>query len=183
MERARAWFAEQEAARIVYERKTPEERELIKQAPLWDAYEFVFLARIEKIKIGEKIWPQPPPKPKRSKREPLPPEPPVPVIQPFDESHEAFIRPVKWLKGSESFKPSWRIVGGSNTCGGSVDGSLGYTYPVQEVVIFANWATRIRTLRGKDVSSQYLHFYGLKREEIVDPKILTALKNAATNSQ
>ncbi|NJM51634.1 MAG: hypothetical protein HC843_12825 [Sphingomonadales bacterium] len=142
-ERAQIWYDEREAARIEYEKKTPQERALIEQAGLWDNHEFIFVARIDKIKIDGKIYPQPQKKkttPKSAKTKNsrdivLPPIPaPMPVV-PMGGQYEAFIRPVHWIKGTPSFTAAWRSVGGWNSCGSMPDGALAYSDPDDEFII------------------------------------------------
>ncbi len=176
--RAEQWFAEQEAARIAYEKKTPEERTLIEQARLWDDHEIIFLARVEKIKINGKIYPQPIPKPRKpraGKRPPPPLQIPPPVFVPFGESYSAYIRPIRSIKGPSAFTASWQDVGGMTSCGPGKDGSLSTSYPGDEVVIFANWAHSYRTVRGKEIESTYLDLFGLSRDDLVEPRIKAAL--------
>ena len=175
--RAQRWFADQEAARIAYEKKSPEERALIEQARLWDENEIIFFARVEKIKLRGKVYPPPEPKqPKRSAGKE--PAPPVPIFEPaaqFGESYQAYLRPVSWIKGPQEFSPSWQPVGGMTSCGSSTDGSLAFSYPGDEIIIYANRATTSRMVRGNWVSSEILSLYGVDREELVEPRILNAL--------
>lgn len=181
--RAEQWFADREAARIVDEQKSPEERALIKQARYWDEHEIIFFARVEKIKLRGKVFP--PPEPKQPKRgagkKPVPPVPVfVPVLQ-FGESYQAYLRPVRWIKGAKEFSPSWQQVGGITSCGSSTDGSLGFSYPGNEVIIFAKWATTSELVRGKWVSSKHLRLYGISPEELIEPRILAALTESSTS--
>lgn len=182
-ERAQIWYDEREAARIEYEKKTPQERALIEQAGLWDNHEFIFVARIDKIKIDGKIYPQPQKKkttPKSAKTKNsrdivLPPIPaPMPVV-PMGGQYEAFIRPVHWIKGTPSFTAAWRSVGGWNSCGSMPDGALAYSDPDDEFIIFANWATRVSDKKGLQIEDKYLQLYGLEPAELIDPRIKAAL--------
>jgi hypothetical protein len=178
LKRAEQWYAEQEAARIAYEKKTPEERTLIEQARLWDDHEIIFLARIERIKLKGKIYPQLAPKARKpiaGKKPPLPPQIPPVVFPQFGESYSAYIRPVRSIKGPAAFTASWQDVGGMTSCGPYRDGSLSYSYPGDEIVIFANWATTSHMVRGKWVSSEFLSFYGVDQDEVVEPRIKAAL--------
>lgn len=176
--RAQKWFADQEAARIAYEKKSPEERALIEQAQLWDSHEIIFLSRVEKIRLRGNVYPQPEPKlPKRrAGKMPIPPPPiPVPAFPKFGESYEAYLRPIQWIKGPDDFVASWQHVGGMTSCGSSVDGDLAYSYPGDQIVIFSEWATYSQVVRGKWVSTKYLRLFGLNREELVEPRILASI--------
>ncbi len=176
-ERAEQWYADQEAARVAYEKKTPQERALIEQAQLWEDHEIIFLARVEKVKLDGKIYPQPRPKLAKARKGKLPP-PPAPVLIPpmfTGRGHDSFIRPIGQIKGPPTFAASWQYVGGITSCGNTPDGSLGYAYPGDEVIIFASPASRSRQVRGKWESEEYLSLFGLSRAELVEPRILAAL--------
>jgi hypothetical protein len=169
---AQQWYAEQEIERIEYEKKTPAERELIRQAQLWDGHQIIFLARIEKIKLRGKIYPEPRPKakmPKSGNGPPPPPHPLQPVLVPLGESFSAYIRPIKSIKGPADFAASWQGVGGMTSCGPGMDGSLSFSYPGDEIVIFAKWASS--TTGDLKVVTKFLHLYGVDLDEVVEPRI------------
>jgi hypothetical protein len=172
--RAQQWYVEQEFKRVEYEKKTPAERELIRQAQLWDGHEIIFLARIEKIKLRGKIYPEPRPKAKKPKSGNGPPPPPrllQPVHVPFGESYSAYIRPIQSIKGPADFIASWQDVGGMTSCGSGMDGSLSFSYPGDEIVIFANWASS--TTGSLKVWTKFLNLYGVDMDKIVEPRIRT----------
>ena len=182
--RAQIWYDEKEAARTDYEKKTPEERALIEQAQLWDNYEFIFVARIDKIKVDGQISPQSPtkkttPKSAKTKNPKGPVPPPIPVspaaFRSFGKSYEAFIRPVRWIKGAPAFSAAWRSVGGMNSCGTMPDGALAYSDPDDEFIVFANWATKVSYKNGLKIEDKYLQLYGLEPAELIDPRIKAAL--------
>ena len=182
LERAQKWYADQEASRIEYEKKTPEERALIEQTRLWDSTEIIFLARVEKIKLRGKVYLQPEPKlPKRpAGKMPIPPpRVPMPAFPKYGETYEAYLRPIQWIKGPKDFVASWQSVGGMTSCGSSNDGDLAYSYPGDQIVIFSDWATYSQLVRGKWASTKYLSLYGLNREELVEPRILAALTESS----
>jgi hypothetical protein len=180
--RAQQWFADQEAARLAYEKKSPDERALIEQTRLWDENEIIFFARVEKIKLRGKIYPPTEPKQLKSRDRKVP-APPASVFVPFPqfgESYQAYLRPVSWIKGPPSFVPSWQPVGGVTSCGSSTDGSLGFSYPGNEIIIFANWASTSQMVHGKWVNSKYLRLYGIGRDQLLEPRILSALSERST---
>ena len=182
LERSRAWYAAEETARIALEKKSPSERALIEQDRLWDDHEIIFLARIDKIRLRGKVFPQREPKAVKSQngKRPSPPIPlPVPAFRSHGERYEAYIRPLRQIKGATAFAASWQEVGGMTTCGSSTDGALAFSSPGDEIIIFANWAIRSRMVRGKWVSSDYLSLYGVDREGLVEPRILALIVSKA----
>ncbi|CAN1542274.1 hypothetical protein MCEREM21A_01821 [Sphingomonadaceae bacterium] len=182
--RAEKWYADREAARIAYEKKTPAERALDEQSQLWNYNALIFLARVEKIKLHGKIYPQPEPKQPKRKAGKLPvPPPPVlmPVFPKFGESYQAYLRPIRWIKGPQDFSASWQQVGGMTSCGSSNDGSLAFSYPGDEIAVFANWASSSQLVQGQWVSSEYLRLYGIDRADLVEPRILAAITNDPAN--
>ncbi len=155
---------------------SPEQRELNDQAVSWGGYEMVFLARVEKIRFEGKVYPQPKKRtPKRKAGKVPPPEILQPLIIPYGTGHEAYIRPLRWLKGPQTVTPDWHSVGSINTCGSASDGALGHIYPDDEVIVFANWQPQFRYVGGKVVESRYLSLYGTEPDKIVEPRIKTAL--------
>lgn len=182
--RAEQWYADREAARIAYEKKTPAERALGEQSQLWDHNAVIFLARVEKIKLHGKIYP--PAEPKRPKRRAgkLPaPVPPVyaPVFLQTGESYQAYLQPIRWIKGPQDFSASWQQVGGMTNCGSANGGSLAFSYPGDEIVVFANWASSSQLVKGQWVNSEYLSLYGIDRADLVEPRILAAITNGPAN--
>ena len=179
-ERAQQWYAEQEAARLIYEKKSPAERALDEQTQLWDDNEIIFLARVEKIKLRGIVYPQPEPKAPKPRKGKIPP-PLAPVLIPplfSGQGHDALIRPIRQIKGPPAFSASWQYVGGVTSCGNTLNGALAYTYPGGDVIVFARWASRSRQVRGKWVSTDYLSLNGLNRDELVEPRIVAALAEA-----
>jgi hypothetical protein len=182
--RAKQWYADREAARIADEKKTPAERALVEQSQLWDQKALIFLARVEKIKLHEKIYPLPEPKQptRRSGKRPAPVPPAyVPVIPHLGEMYQAYLRPIRWIKGPQDFSASWQDVGGMTSCGPSTDGSLAFSYPGDEIIVFADWVSRSQLIRGEWVSSEYLRLYGIDRADLVEPRILAAITNDPAN--
>jgi hypothetical protein len=185
LERIKQLDAAQEAARVAYEKKTPQERALIEQAKLLGSHEFIFLAKVEKIKLRGKVYPQPEPKqPTRIARKgPVPPpEAPFIAFPEYGESYEAYLNPIRWIKGNKVFSPSWQNVGGWTSCGLSNDGSLASSYPDDEIIIFANRASASKMVKGAWVSSEFLSLYGIDRQDLIEPTILTALADSSASN-
>ena len=167
--------------RQAYQDASPRDRAVIDQTRLWDGYSMVFLARVEKIKVGRRIYSIGPQttfaaSKRKLRGRILPPKPiePVPFLSPALD-HSAYIRPLRLLKGQQEFKPAWRPVGGRTTCGGSPDGDLSFAMPGDVLVIFADAELVMDLGNGAWVASSELSLYGLRREDVVAPPILTAL--------
>jgi hypothetical protein len=169
-----AAFALRREAQEAEATKTPEQHELELQGRLWDDSDLVFIGRYDKIRAKGKVYPSP----KKQKQvrkasdKSLPPEPlEPPIFLPFYDGGEAHIVSVLTLKGTTPFQPAWYYVGGTNSCGGSNDGSLGSTFLNQDVVIFASWNDRYQLIKGKEVRSKYLDLYGIAPEDVIEPRL------------
>jgi len=170
--------AEQDATQA-YRDASPRDRAVIDQTQLWDGYSSVFLARVEKVKVGRRIYSIGPQtmsaasKPKRHGRM-LPPKPiePIPFLSPALD-HSVYVRPLHRLKGPKDFKPAWQPVGGT-ICGASADGDLSFAMPGDLLIIFIRHDAIMHPTNGVWVESSELSLYGLRREDVVAPQILTA---------
>ena len=153
--------ADQEAARR-YQTLPARDRAAIDQARWWDLYPQVYVARVERISVKGRIYPAPhKPAPKRSGI--LPPLPPVPVPPPLFtlDGHKAWLRPIARLKGEEVLPlPGWQEVGGQTSCGGPPDGVLGYTFPGEIVIVFADEGS----------------LFGLAPADAAEPRLLASLR-------
>lgn len=157
--------ADQESARH-YAALPANERAAIDQAGWWEFYPQVYLARIERVSVKGRIYPAPrrptapKPAPQRSGSVPPPPVPLEPLPLLTSDGHKAWLRPLARLKGSAVPAPGWRDVGGRTSCGGPPDGSLGYTFPGETVIVFADADT----------------LFGLAPADAAEPRLLAALR-------
>ena len=157
--------ADQEAARR-YQALPARDRAAMDQARWWDLYPQVYVARVERISVKGRIYPAPDrPALRISDRQrggAVPP--PVPVAPPplfTPDGHKAWLRPIARLKGEEAPPlPGWQDVGGRTSCGGPPDGVLGYTFPDETVIVFADEGS----------------LFGLAPADAAEPRLLASLR-------
>lgn len=167
-----------------YANASKQERTAIDQARWWNEYPMIFLARVERLRIAGRAYGIPKPQSARpryairhGRRIPLPPPvlsvPPPPLTL---DLHQAYLRPVFWIKGELAFAASWQDVGGLTSCGSTSDGDLGYAYPGDRVIVFAKPLLAFDHVQGKMTESKDFALLGIKPDEAADPRITEALR-------
>ena len=152
--------ADQEATRR-YAALPASERAAIDQARWWDSYPQVYVAQVDHILVRGKVYPAPrKPAPRHSSTLPLPPVPMEPPPLLTADGHKAWLRPIARLKGDAAPAPGWQEVGGRTSCGGPPDGALGYTFPGDTVIVFADNGS----------------LFGLDPADSAEPRLIAALR-------
>jgi len=169
-----------EAEEAAYRKLSQQERAAIKQGEWIGNYQLVFVARVTKVKFGQRTYGPDhfaPTATRAAQTEGRPDSELVvtaPSIVDFSKVHEVFLEPVSWIKGEAADVVGWHEVQLAWTDCGPPD-LLWSARPGDQVIVFGSILHRPGQAEGKDGEKREFDLFGIPEADATDRRIVEAI--------